>query len=324
VQVLNLLHEDFENLLDNFPKERKKVRAAGIWMAFRRKFLMHAREVAAVSDAICACIRKGFAEGRDARKLFKEADEDGNGELSHAELREILRKIGFNPSSTVFANLVRRLDADGSGNISYDEFIDMFCEDSDVFVAEDEGRSKGVRGPNVDVHASPLKGTPSIETLSRSQRQLLRRKSDLRPSRQNSRHHSDHVHEEAKLVHEEVVHHSASGGQSSQTQKLMREMQKMMRVEVGKASAMMVENMRAVLYDHDHGEGAFEAKTKGTAANQSRRELKRTDSQTAAESSLQNKLALHTSARARTTEQKAANQSESTQRAAAKKDDIVI
>ena len=291
VQVLNLLHEDFENLLDNFPKERKKVRAAGIWMAFRRKFLMHAREVAAVSDAICACVRKGFAEGRDPRKLFKEADEDGNGELSHAELRECLRKIGFNPSGPVFTNLVRRLDADGSGNVSYDEFIDMFCEDGDVFVAEYEGRTKGVRGTSMEVTAPlvPCKGTSSS-------RQLVRRRST---SRQISRHHSEHgeVVAEAKVtfgeVVDEVVHHSASGGQSSQTQKMMREMQKMMRAEVGKASAMMIENMRAVLYDHDHGEGAFEALKEAKATPQKNKSRKE-------------------------------HQSESTQRAAAKEDDIVI
>ena len=252
--------EDFHALLDKFPQEKKKVRYAAIWMAFRRKFLLHAREVAAVSDQICSLIRKGYAEGRNYRALFEEADEDGNGDLSHIELRKCLLVMGFNPSDQVFENLVKRLDADGSGSVSYDEFIALFCDDKDVMRIETDGRIHGgitnVKGDSVENVIAKTKARPRPDSLGG-------------PSFDDRDHGKESVRggmfgkmavqdSSQTLVHDSS--HDSGGGQ-----KVMREMRTVVRSEVNRAVSKMkdelLRSMRQVLYDHDNGAGSWEADT---------------------------------------------------------------
>ena len=55
-------------------------------------------------------------------RLFKEVDEDGNGSLDHDEITALCVKMGkrFTPSQMKAA--IFQMDADGSGEVSYEEF----------------------------------------------------------------------------------------------------------------------------------------------------------------------------------------------------------
>lgn len=50
-------------------------------------------------------------------------DEDGNKQLSLEELSDGLEECGLDLSSEEISEMFQKLDADGSGNISVDEFI---------------------------------------------------------------------------------------------------------------------------------------------------------------------------------------------------------
>ncbi|EGZ21483.1 hypothetical protein PHYSODRAFT_494835 [Phytophthora sojae] len=52
---------------------------------------------------------------------FYQYDEDGNGELDHEEFRHFMKRYGIVKNDDIDA-LIRRLDTDGSGTISLDEF----------------------------------------------------------------------------------------------------------------------------------------------------------------------------------------------------------
>ena len=57
-EVMVLSRNDFKKLLQSFPLERKKVRRASIWLAFRRKFLKHASEIELLSNQIQRIVTK--------------------------------------------------------------------------------------------------------------------------------------------------------------------------------------------------------------------------------------------------------------------------
>ena len=64
-------------------------------------------------------------EVRDARRLFHEADADGNGVLDLNEFKALLRSVSSSHSDDDLVSLFRRADADGSGTIEFDEFLQM-------------------------------------------------------------------------------------------------------------------------------------------------------------------------------------------------------
>eukprot|EP00010_Vexillifera_abyssalis_P003996 CAMPEP_0201551978 /NCGR_PEP_ID=MMETSP0173_2-20130828/12176_1 /ASSEMBLY_ACC=CAM_ASM_000268 /TAXON_ID=218659 /ORGANISM="Vexillifera sp., Strain DIVA3 564/2" /LENGTH=143 /DNA_ID=CAMNT_0047962357 /DNA_START=41 /DNA_END=469 /DNA_ORIENTATION=- len=58
-------------------------------------------------------------------QTFKEADSDKNGAIDNKELGRILADLGHNLSSTEIATLVKSVDADNSGEIEFNEFVDL-------------------------------------------------------------------------------------------------------------------------------------------------------------------------------------------------------
>ncbi|CEP11988.1 hypothetical protein [Parasitella parasitica] len=61
-------------------------------------------------------------EYREAFQLF---DKDGNGSISAPELGVVLRTFGMNPSEAELQDMVDDVDADGNGNIDFDEFLSL-------------------------------------------------------------------------------------------------------------------------------------------------------------------------------------------------------
>ena len=52
-------------------------------------------------------------------------DADGNGTIDAKELKVAMRALGFNASKEDIRNLIKQVDADGSGVIEYPEFLNL-------------------------------------------------------------------------------------------------------------------------------------------------------------------------------------------------------
>ena len=70
---------------------------------------------------------KHGSEVKDAevREVFKAFDTNGDGTIVKGEFREAAVALGFKPSSEELELAVRVFDFDGSGNVSYVEFIEF-------------------------------------------------------------------------------------------------------------------------------------------------------------------------------------------------------
>jgi len=58
----------------------------------------------------------------ETRQAFASFDEDGNGFISSVELKDVLTKLGDTISGADADRLIRQVDADGDGQINYEEF----------------------------------------------------------------------------------------------------------------------------------------------------------------------------------------------------------
>lgn len=68
------------------------------------------------------------AAGGEMREAFRVFDKDGNGLISPTELRATLSELGLLASSTSFSrihSMIRKVDADGDGEVSFSEFETM-------------------------------------------------------------------------------------------------------------------------------------------------------------------------------------------------------
>jgi calmodulin len=57
---------------------------------------------------------------------FKKFDADGNGYISTKELNDILSRMGRHLSRHEVEAMIRTLDANGDGKLSFDEFCKLF------------------------------------------------------------------------------------------------------------------------------------------------------------------------------------------------------
>ena len=95
VFVLALNMSNLDRILSRFPAERKKFRRACVWMAFRRKFLRHARLTKYVTEQMVEALRKSGSSIADLKELFELADDDNSGDLSLGELKKVRTRINI-------------------------------------------------------------------------------------------------------------------------------------------------------------------------------------------------------------------------------------
>ncbi|GLJ55077.1 hypothetical protein SUGI_1182200 [Cryptomeria japonica] len=62
---------------------------------------------------------------RDLKDAFNMFDIDGNGSISADELHSVLRRLGETSSLDECHHMIRGVDADGDGQVSFDEFLTM-------------------------------------------------------------------------------------------------------------------------------------------------------------------------------------------------------
>lgn len=70
--------------------------------------------------------KRGLNSGdklRKVRKLFAECDTDGNGSIDPDEMAELLRRLGHNFTHEQVMDLMKMMDNDGNGSISFLEFL---------------------------------------------------------------------------------------------------------------------------------------------------------------------------------------------------------
>eukprot|EP00752_Nemacystus_decipiens_P012402 g10989.t1 len=61
----------------------------------------------------------------DFQEAFNNFDRDGSGTIDSTELATVLRSLGYSPTKEQLKKLMSRVDLDGSGDISFDEFVMM-------------------------------------------------------------------------------------------------------------------------------------------------------------------------------------------------------
>jgi hypothetical protein len=126
VEVLELRRMDLVNLLARFPKANKRVRKAVIWLAFKRKFLAHAREIEMLASQIGNLLTKEVGNRDRVRANFKKYDSDGDGSINAQEFSDCMQDLGFEARSDIIENLMKRFDSDNDGKISLNEFFAFF------------------------------------------------------------------------------------------------------------------------------------------------------------------------------------------------------
>ncbi|KAF0892074.1 hypothetical protein E2562_013469 [Oryza meyeriana var. granulata] len=65
-----------------------------------------------------------IAEFKEAFSLF---DKDGDGSITTKELGTVMRTLGQNPTEAELQDMISEVDADGSGNIDFQEFLGLMA-----------------------------------------------------------------------------------------------------------------------------------------------------------------------------------------------------
>lgn len=74
-----------------------------------------------------AVVTKGLTpeEVEDLRDSFGNFDKNKDGSIDEAELAVVLRSLGYSPTKEQLQKLMKKVDLDGSGGITFDEFVMM-------------------------------------------------------------------------------------------------------------------------------------------------------------------------------------------------------
>lgn len=64
-------------------------------------------------------------EIEEIREAFNLFDTDGSGTIDPKELKSAMQSLGFEAKNQIIYQMVADIDKDGSGNIDFDEFLDM-------------------------------------------------------------------------------------------------------------------------------------------------------------------------------------------------------
>merc|ERR1712166_524439 len=68
-------------------------------------------------------------EVEEMKEAFDLFDNDGSGAISVNELTSAMKSLGFDVKHAVVYNMVSDLDADGSGEIEFGEFLEVMSEE---------------------------------------------------------------------------------------------------------------------------------------------------------------------------------------------------
>ena len=85
--------------------------------------------------AVWAMGQGGFDLSRNLREIFDLVDSDGSGCLSLEEMAVMLSVFEDSPDAQRLEALMRSHDADGSGTISYDEFLNVLLGNGDLAIS---------------------------------------------------------------------------------------------------------------------------------------------------------------------------------------------
>merc|ERR1712098_339025 len=98
-------------------------------------------------------------EIEEIKEAFDMFDSDGSGSIEVAELKAAMTKLGFDGDNELATKMIDDLDADKSGEIEFDEFLDMMSakmpddptkdEVSKVFPAFDKNKSGVITKDNL-------------------------------------------------------------------------------------------------------------------------------------------------------------------------------
>jgi calmodulin len=69
---------------------------------------------------------------REIREAFSIFDKDGDGSISAKELGTVMRSLGMAPTDQDIQRLIRAVDTDGSGEIEFEEFLDLMSEANEI------------------------------------------------------------------------------------------------------------------------------------------------------------------------------------------------
>jgi len=61
----------------------------------------------------------------DLREAFRIFDKDGNGFITHAELKHVMNNLGERLSDADVDQMIAEADIDSNGNVNYQEFVSM-------------------------------------------------------------------------------------------------------------------------------------------------------------------------------------------------------
>ena len=59
------------------------------------------------------------------RRVFMKFDKDGNGAIDAKELKQVFEELGKIFSEEEITNMIAMVDADQSGSLEYEEFIEI-------------------------------------------------------------------------------------------------------------------------------------------------------------------------------------------------------
>lgn len=116
---LHVLHSrDFHKILKAHPLMKESIRE----ICLRREF----------QKAICVLTQKSFPENeRDLRKAFDAVDKDKSGHLELRKIRNAIKKMDPAFTDHEIGDILKSLDLDDSGDISWAEFKRIFGMDTD-------------------------------------------------------------------------------------------------------------------------------------------------------------------------------------------------
>ena len=75
---------------------------------------------------------------KEAKDAFDVFDKDKDGQISPLEFATVMRSLGQNPSKKEIDDLIQSLDKDKNGTINFDEFLQLWAEQLNDGMSEDD------------------------------------------------------------------------------------------------------------------------------------------------------------------------------------------